>query len=348
MKTHFNESEIFFSEFFDEFSFGKEINKASDDFIISQNSVFFVGFDPIVADAIRSELYKTSYSFQNLNITDLGNLKNADDESLHEVFEKFRNQKCNLIILGLNTNKILDLLKSWNDSFSNVAFIEKKGDIFFNPEIRNYLDNSININKSKLLCYQTHLLHNNHLEGLKVNQSMRLGEFRSDFRAIEPLLRDVDFTFFNLDSIRYSEIPGIKNTTPSGLTSEEACQIMKYVGLNSKYNQVGFTGYDSKFDFHNQGAMLISQMIWYYLDGLDQKVNEDADNSASVQYFMVEMSDYNLTLKFIQSKKTGRWWVEIPSEHEGQDYIMPCSEEDYIKASNNELTYRIFSELSLY
>ncbi len=347
MRVHFEESKIFSLEFFDEFSFGKEINKTSDDFVISQNSVFILGFETIVADAIRSELYKTSYSFQNLNITDIGNLKNTNIESLQEVILKFRNQKCNLIILGLNSDKILDLLKFWNDSFSNVAFIEKKGDIFFNHDIRNYLDNSININKSKLLCYQTHLLHNKHLEGLKVNQSMRLGEFRNDFRAIEPLLRDADFTFFNLDSIRYSEIPGIKNTTPSGLTSEEACQIMKYVGLNSKYNKIGFIGYDSKFDFHNQGAMLISQMIWYYLEGLDQKVNEDIENSGSVQYFMVEMSDYNLTLKFIQSKKTGRWWVEIPSEHENQNYILPCSEEDFLKASNNELTYRVFSELSV-
>ncbi|MDV7399608.1 hypothetical protein RZS08_49800, partial [Arthrospira platensis SPKY1] len=99
------------------------------------------------------------------------------------------------------------------------------------------------------------------------------------------------------------------------------------MGLNTKSNLIGFIGYEPKFDFHNQAAMVISQMIWYYLEGLEYRTSEDMGNSASVQTFMVELSDYNLTLRFLQSRKTGRWWVEIPMEEEGEAYLLPCTEE---------------------
>jgi formiminoglutamase len=93
--------------------------------------------------------------------------------------------------------------------------------------------------------------------------------------------------------------------------------------------------------------MIISQMIWYYLEGLDQRIIEDVNNTSYIQTFMVELSDYNLSLKFLQSKKTGRWWVEIPLNEDKESYFMPCSEEDFDKARNNDLSYRIFNELSL-
>ena len=347
MKELFKDSEVFYSNFYDKDSFGNQINKSSDFIFPAANSLVLIGFDEIIADPIRKELYKTSYVFESLNISDLGNLIDCGPESIKEALLNLLDKHLNILILGSVPDQILSILQSFNSGFINIAFIEKKGDIFFNDSIRHINENSLFINKAKLLCYQSHLLHNNKLEGLRINQSMRLGEFRNSYRQAEPLIRDVDFAFFNMDSIRYSEIPGIKNTSPSGLTSEESCQIMKYLGLNTKNNLISFLGYEPKFDFHSQGAMLISQMIWYYLEGLDQRIIEDVKDSSYIQTFMVDLSDFNLTLKFLQSKKTGRWWVEIPLREEHESYFMPCSEEDFDKARNNDLSYRIFNELSL-
>lgn len=347
MKEFFKDSDVFYSEFYDKDSFGSIINKSSDFVVTSGNSVIILGFDEIVSDPIRVELYKTSYTFENLNISDIGNLKDKSLENIRDSFKKLSGQNLNVIVLGSVPEQIIKLLESFVNGFVNIAFIEKKGDVFFSESVKTLVDNALFINKAKLLCYQSHLLHSNKLDGLRINQSMRLGEFRNNFRQAEPLIRDIDVAFFNLDSIRYSEIPGIVNTSPSGLTSEESCQIMKYMGLNTKNNLIGFLGYDPKYDFHGQGAMIISQMIWYYLEGLDQRIIEDVNNTSYIQTFMVELSDYNLSLKFLQSKKTGRWWVEIPLNEDKESYFMPCSEEDFDKARNNDLSYRIFNELSL-
>jgi len=347
MKEWFKESEVFYSDFYDKDSFGSLIKKNSEPVIPTSNSVFIIGFNEMISDPIRAELYKTSYAFEKLDITDLGNLKNHDVGSLSDIIQYFITKEVNIIIPGMTEDQIYHVLKSLNQGFKNVAFIEKKGDIFFSDLVKELSQTSHFINKSKLLCYQSHLLHSNKMEGLRINQTMRLGEFRNNYRQAEPLIRDVDLAFFNMDSVRYSEIPGLKNTSPSGLTSEESCQIMKYLGLNTKSNLIGFIGYEPKFDFHSQAAMVISQMIWYYLEGLENRTSEDMGNSASVQTFLVELSDYELTLRFLQSRKTGRWWVEIPMEEQGETYLLPCTEDDFDRARNNDLSYRIFSELGL-
>jgi hypothetical protein len=347
MKDYFKDSEVFYSEMIDKDCFGHQINKSDEPVINDNNSIILLGLDDLSADPVRKELYKTAYSFENLTITDLGNLKNSQLENLELLFQELVKKNLNVIILGSVPDQVLSIIESYRDAFINIAFVEKKGDNFFNSALQDMIKDSHYINKVKLLCYQTHLLHNNKFENLRINQTMRLGEFRNNFKQAEPLVRDIDLMFFNLDSIRYSEIPGIKNTSPSGLTSEEACQIMRYLGMNSKNKMIGFLGYEPKYDFHIQGAMLISQMIWYFMEGMDQRIIEDVSNNINIQTFMVDLNDYNLTLKFVQSKKTGRWWVEIPLNDGKESYFMPCSEEDFDKARNNDLSYRIFSELSL-
>ena len=38
---------------------------------------------------------------------------------------------------------------------------------------------------------------------------------------------------------------------------------------------------------------------------------------------------------FLQSKKTGRWWMQLPNKK-----IIPCSYNDYVQASRNEIPER--------
>lgn len=345
MKDLFRDSEVFYSQMIDKDSFGQKINISSELIVHENDAVVLFGLDDINADPVRKELYKTAYCFENINVYDLGNLRNNDEESITLALNQLTGKNLNVIILGTINNKNLEqIFDAYKEKFINIAFVEKKGDNFFG--LQNLIEGSHFINKARLLFYQSHLLHTNKFENLRTNQTMRLGEFRNNYRQSEPLIRDIDIMLFNLDSIRYSEIPGIVNTSPSGLTSEEACQIMRYLGMNTRNNLICFPGYDPKFDFHSQGAMLISQMIWYYLEGLDQRIVEDITISTYIQTFMVDLNDYNLTLKFLQSKKTGRWWVEIPLEEDHESYLMPCSEEDFDKARNNDLSYRIFNELS--
>lgn len=355
MYLHMNNDSHFFKE--SEISFlylensgnltGNNIGNCIDVSNFNSDTVVLIGYDDIAADSIRKELYKTSFVFENINIIDIGNVINKNSEYLIKFIDQYHKLPFNVVLLGIDEALIEVLIRTFDDEFINIAFVEKMGNYFLQDDIHLLFNNSSFINKSRLLCYQTHLTDFGKMNEKDLKNSMRLGEYRNNFRNIEPLLRDTNLCFFNMDSIRYSEIPGIPNTSPSGLTSEEACQLTKYLGLNTKNNLLCFTGYQPKFDFHNQGSMMVSQMIWYYMEGLNQKIIEETSNPAHVQTYMVDLNDYNIHLKFIQSKKSGRWWVEIPLESIEQSYFMPCNEEDYDLATNNELTMRLFDALNL-
>ncbi len=346
MNNWFKDSDIFFEEFENKFSLGYQIQKGAESYVSIENSIVLIGLDQIISDSIRKELYKTSFPFQNIALTDLGNIRNTSPEFIIQALKQFDSENSNLLILGSNIDTFELQLKTMEQKISNIAFVEKSGDIFFNKNIQEQILNSPNISKAGLIAYQTHLLNPEKLNNKKFNNSIRLGKYRNNYQDIEPVLRNIDTLLFNMDSIRYSEVPGIKNTTPSGLTSEEACQIMKYTGLNNKYNIMNFIGYEPKYDFHSQGAMMISQLIWYYIEGVDQQVMENISDRNSMISIVVDLSDYNLSLSFIQSKKTGRWWVEIPNPEDNTSYHIACSEDDYNKATRNELSNRIFNELS--
>ncbi len=346
MKNWFKDSEVFFEDFEDKQSMANRIYKAPDRFDSKKKTIAIIGIDETKADSIRREFYKTTFPFEDIFITDLGNVRNTGTEFIIPILKELILNKINVLLIGSDTIQFESQIKSFEHNLFNIAFVEKAGDILFDKNINNILTKSKNINKAKLIAYQTHLFNSQKLNSKLLNNSMRLGEYRKDYKEIEPVLRDIDMMMFNLDSIRYSEIPGIKNTSPSGLTSEEACQIMKYVGLNTKVNLIDIIGYDPKFDFHSQGAMLVSQLIWYYIDGLDQKTGDDTFSHSSVSKFVVELNEYNISLEFVQSSKTSRWWVKIPGSDSSNSYFIPCSEDDYLKATRNELSTRIFNELS--
>ncbi len=346
MKNWFKESDIFYESFDDKFSVGYNIQKYPEKIIRKPNSAIIVGIDDNISDSIRKEFYKTSYPFERIHLTDLGNVRNNSPEFLTNLLKELIDIDVNIVVIGGSKEHFATQLKALNHHKNDIAFFEKSGDILFDKDIQNTLKEN-KINKVKFVGYQSHLVHKSKLTGSLANSSMRLGQIRNNKIELEPLLRNVDSSIFNLDCIRYSEVPGLKNTSPSGLTSEEACQIMRYLGLNTCKNIFNIVGYNPKFDFNNQAAMLVSQLIWYYLGGLDDMIDDDLTNSNSLTKYIVELSEYNISLHFYQSIKSGRWWVRIPNELEKKDYYLPCSEDDYTKAINNELSTRIFNELSL-
>ncbi len=347
MKNWFKDSDVFFEDFKGEQSMFYKINKSPDKLGTDKKAIAIIGIDETKADSIRREFYKTTFSFENVFVADLGNVRNTNPEFILPILKELFDNNVNVITLGSDIDQFESQFKAFDHSSFNIAFVEKSGDILFGEKTKEILYKSKNINRAKLIGFQTHLFDITKLNSKLLSNSMRLGEYRNDYKEIEPVLRDVDMVMFNLDSIRYSEIPGIKNTSPSGLTSEEACQIMKYIGLNTKDNLIDILGYDPKYDFHSQGAMLVSQLIWYYIDGLDQKTNNDFVDSSSISNYIVELNDYDISLEFAKSVKTGRWWVKIPKKNSKKSYFIPCSENDYFKATKNELSNRIFAELSL-
>lgn len=340
----FTESEVFQTEYTDRNSIGYQINREPEGFLEIGQQVALIGLDSEIADAIRRDLFRCSFNFSRLQFFDFGNIRKNTPEFMAQLFAELDAKKMNLIILGAD-NQFTKTITRLISAQENIAVIGKTMDSLTEFDTLSDLIGNQYIEKIKLIAFQSHLVHQHEINRPKMNQSMSLGSLRNNMRDAEPTLRDVSLTAFELSSIRYGEIPGIPGTTPSGLSSEEACQLMKYIGLNPLRNKLWIQGYNPKYDFHHQGAKMVSQLVWYYLEGLDQMVNEQPDRKFLTQY-TVAMSDYQINLNFWKSEISGRWWVEVPLK-DGEPYLLPCSFMDYKIACNDEMPKRIMNELSL-
>jgi len=122
--------------------------------------------------------------------------------------------------------------------------------------------------------------------------------------------------------------------TPNGFTGEEACMLLQYAGMSPSVNTIGIFGYLYKQDMHGLTAKQISQMLWYLMDGI-LKGKQEADLSDMENFYEFKLAFAEVETTFKQSKKTGRWWMQLP---EG-GYIA-CSHKDYVLASQNEIPER--------
>jgi len=338
----FKDSELFAQEYSDKSLIGYQIQKDSDSSIPIGTQVVIFGYNTDTADAIRRKLYDCTYNFSNLQMIDLGNLRNKEKSFTIQILNELNESGVNVIVLGPDPDFHQSQLTAVKTR-QNIAYVDKTGSQLFSEDNKKYLFENKYINKIKLIGYQAHLFHLSKLVDKKLNHSLSLGDIRNNMRDAEPALRDVSIINFMLECIRYSEIPGVKNTTPSGFTSEEACQLMRYFGLNTLTNFLAIYGYNPKYDFHDQGVSMISQLIWYYMEGLDQKKLDKPDSKENMTQYLVDLSDYELSLNFMKSDYSGKWWVEIPKEDE-EPYLLPCSFMDYKIACNNEMPKRIMKE----
>jgi hypothetical protein len=80
-------------------------------------------------------------------------------------------------------------------------------------------------------------------------------------------------------------------------------------------------------------------MIWYFVDGLSIQAGEsDISNASQFLEYQIPFTDtYTL---FRKSKKTNRWWMQLSNGR-----FIPCSYNDYVSASQNEIPERWLREL---
>ena len=206
----------------------------------------------------------------------------------------------------------------------------------------NFLFNYANIG------YQTYFVDQEALSLMKslMFDTFRLGVVRHNLEETEPIVRNADLVTFDISAIRGADASGNGNASPNGLTAEEACQITRYAGLSDKLTSIGFFEMNPKFDRGGQTAQLVAQMIWYFLDGYYNRLKDfpSADDEDYTRYH-VTISDHKEELVFFKSKKSDRWWMEIPLQSDmkiryRRHHLVPCSYLDYKTACNNEIPDR--------
>ena len=167
----------------------------------------------------------------------------------------------------------------------------------------------------------------------------RLGEFNSDFKMAEPILRNSDIISFDFESIRASDTKNNQGN-PNGFYAEQACQITKYAGISDKVTSVGIFNCFSNSSIETK---LIAQMCWYFMDGFFARKG-DFPVGSKLEYtrFTVFLEKGEHEIVFYRSNKSDRWWMEVPyppsefSKFE-RHHLVPCNKYDYDMAMKNEM-----------
>lgn len=169
--------------------------------------------------------------------------------------------------------------------------------------------------------------------------ALRLGSYRDNFKAAEPLIRSNHFNFIDLTAIRHSDAPEGSGRGPNGLYAEEVCQLARYIGVSSHLEGCFMYGFPQKIKSAQIFTQLIAQILWHLFESLSAHQNEDpCDPSQQVVFTPKEVyiGDQDHILHFLYSNQTGRWWIRLESP-EGLYRFIPCMDEEYAMALKGEL-----------
>ncbi len=169
----------------------------------------------------------------------------------------------------------------------------------------------------------------------------RLGAYNGNYRLAEPYLRNSDLISIDFNSIKCAEVDNTFYTNPNGFYIEQMCQLAKYAGVSDKTSCLGV--FNVHPDQNDLAANAIAQIVWYFMDGVAQRVGDfPVGSKKNYVKFHVHMDDFKDDLVFYKSDKSGRWWLEVKyPANEGAKYerhqLVPCDQEDYEGAMKNQI-----------
>ncbi|MEM7161043.1 MAG: formimidoylglutamase [Bacteroidota bacterium] len=314
------------------------------------------------AMSIRQELYSLYRSDHRLNLVDLGNLKNGKEISdtiaaISTITGELIKRKIVPVFIGGPQFATFGIYKAFAaiEKAVNITSIDPKLDLgLLDTELKSdsYLSRIIMGEPSYLfnyinLGYQTYLTepHQIKLMDRMHFETYRLGEIAQNIPDTEPLLRTSDIVSFDMSAIRMSDNPANHRALPNGLYGEQACQMMRYAGLNENLKALGIFEYNPAFDLRGQSAQLIAEMIWCFAEALISRVKDIPKMSKNnfLQYKVNVKDQTNIT--FYKSKLTDRWWMEVPypakkNESYKKNELIPCTYQEYESASEAEIPLR--------
>lgn len=301
------------------------------------------------ADAIRKQLYQLHYWHKDITIADIGNIKCgatiADSyAAVKTVVGELLLANKTVIILGGSHDNTLAQYYAYKGlkKIIEATVIDARIDLRSESSVRsqNFLMEMLTsepnmINHYNHIGFQSYFVHPRMLETMDKLRfdCYRVGTAKEQLEEMEPVLRNTNLLSFDIAAIKHSDAPASK-CSANGFSGEEACTLTRYAGLSPQLSSFGIYGYNPADDVKNLTALQIAQMIWYFIDGKSRSNHESAltDRQNFNEY---HTAFAEIDTIFLQSKKTGRWWMQLPDKK-----IIACSYNDYLFASNNEIPER--------
>ncbi len=300
-------------------------------------------------DDIRKEFYSLFHWHKEVTVADIGNIKTGASvqdsfAALKAVITELLLQDKKVVILGGSHDVMMAQYAAYASMEKIIeatcvdAFIDldmdslRPADNFLLPMLTgepNY------IKQYNHIGFQSYFVHPTMLEAIDKLRfdCYRVGKVKEKLDEMEPVIRNTNMFAFDITAIQHSHAPA-NRFTPNGFTGEEACTLMQYAGMSNTVNTIGIYGYLPQQDVHQLTAKQVSHMLWYLMDGIQKGKLEAAlgDNQHFNEYRLVFAE---METNFLQSKKTGRWWMQLPD----MKYIA-CSYNDYAIATNNDIPER--------
>lgn len=301
------------------------------------------------ANAVRREFYNLYHWHQDIKLADFGNLKVG--KSLYDTYAAlqvvlFELQEAGKTVIVLGGSHDLTLAQYY-------AFAEKKKaidavgidsviDINLDSPFRadNFLMELLTAEPNYLRHYnhigfQSYFVHPRMLETMDKLRfdCFRVGHVKEHLEEMEPVIRNCQLFSLDISAMAHAYAPG-NALSPNGLNGEEVCSLMQYAGMSHNIRSVGIYNYRPEKDIDSLSAKQISQMLWYFMDGRSRGSREaQIDERDSFNEFHTAFAEVETT--FLQSKKTGRWWMQLPDKK-----FIACSYKDYLLASSNDIPER--------
>lgn len=306
-------------------------------------------------DRIREAFYKMYNWYPGIALADLGNIVQGATLSdtraaLNVVLQEIYNQGKIAILLGGSQDLTLQQYEVFRRAESPIdmaavdALIDlddSEGASFDRSYLMDLLTGEPNfVRNYSHIGFQSYYVNPRMLETLdKLRFDFyRLGVVRDKMDEMEPVLRNCSVLSIDLSAVRACDAAFNPLASPNGFFGDEMCMLTRYAGMSAQMRSLGIYGYHPENDLSGQGAQLVAQMIWYFLDGYRIRQSEAAlDQKEQFLSFDVPFADFEA--KFVKSRITNRWWMQLPDGS-----FIPCSEQDYNLAAQNEIPERWIRE----
>ena len=315
------------------------------------------GNDNLNLDHIRKELYSLFPGNWHAAIADLGDI--VQGNSLDDTYFALQKVATRLILKGIipiliggSQDLTYPLYRAYDslEQMVNLVSIDSTFDFGKQEEqisSKSYLSKIIldepnNLFNYTNIGYQTYYNSQEEIDLIEklFFDAYRLGEISNHIELSEPALRDADIVSLDLNSVISNCTGSFSPFSPNGFSGKEICGLSRYAGISDKVSSFGIFNYDNS----STSAVIISQIIWYFIEGVNYRSNEYPFGTRD-NYLKYIVPLDNDELVFYKSNKTGRWWIEIhflTGRHNNLNKytLLSCSHEDYLGACNNEIPER--------
>ena len=323
----------------------------------NRNDINYIG-EEFQLNEIRKCLYELFPGNWHVTVADLGDIEKG--ESTEDTYFALKS-----IVSYLLENKIIPLIIGGSQDLTyanyraydeltpmvNIVNVDKSFDLGDSSKpIKNnsYLGKVIlkqpyNLFNYSTIGYQTYFNSQEEIDLMDklYFEAYRLGEVTNNISFVEPIMRDANIVSVDLRCIKSSEVSTKQKYSPNGFDGKEICAIARYAGISNKVSSFGLYEYKPSKD-DEATSMLMAQVIWYFIEGVNCRVDDDALGENHLKYTVLIEDD---ELIFYKSTRTGRWWIEIPflpnfNNKLRRHTLLPCTHFDYEEGCKGKIPER--------